>query len=95
MTACLSAYLELRLCRPRTEKLKVLLSEWPYRGVEYENGQEAAMEEEEGGRSGGTRVGTLKGGPKKVVKPLFYFVTGHDYMYSPLPLLSTSLSPLS
>ena len=29
-------YLELRQCRPRLERLKLLLSECPYRGSEYE-----------------------------------------------------------
>lgn len=36
MTACLNAYLELRPCRPRIEKLKQLLSEYLYRGPEAE-----------------------------------------------------------
>ena len=38
VTACLSSYYELRPCRPRTEKLRKLLEECPYRGPEYENG---------------------------------------------------------
>lgn len=33
---CLSSYLELRPCCARTEKLRQLLSECPYRGPEYE-----------------------------------------------------------
>ena len=37
MTACLSSYYELRPCRPRSEKLRKLLSECPYRGPEYES----------------------------------------------------------
>lgn len=28
----------MRLCRPKTEKLRQLLAECPYRGPEYENG---------------------------------------------------------
>ena len=36
VTACLSSYMELRPCRPRTEKLKQLLAECPYRGPEFE-----------------------------------------------------------
>lgn len=36
MTACLNSYLELRECRPKIEKLKSLLFECPFRGLEYE-----------------------------------------------------------
>ena len=36
MSACLSSYVELRPCRPKTEKLNHLLAECPYRGPEYE-----------------------------------------------------------
>ncbi|CAI7999148.1 Sister chromatid cohesion protein DCC1 [Geodia barretti] len=46
VTMCLSNYLELRPCRPRTEKLRQLLSECPYRGPEYE--EEGEEEGEEG-----------------------------------------------
>ena len=35
-TACLNTYLEVRPCRPRVEKLKYLLSEYPYKGPEAE-----------------------------------------------------------
>ena len=47
---CLSSYLELRPCRPRTEKLRQLLSECPYRGPEYEEeekGEEGLVNEGE------------------------------------------------
>ena len=45
---CLSNYLELRPCRPRTEKLRQLLSECPYRGPEYEEeGEEGLVNEGE------------------------------------------------
>ena len=36
VTACLNAYFELRPCRPRIQKLKQLLSEYPYKGPEAE-----------------------------------------------------------
>ena len=36
MLACLGSYLELRQCRPHLERLKLLLSECPFRGSEYE-----------------------------------------------------------
>lgn len=37
MTSSVSSYLELRPIRPRTEKLKQLLSEVPYKGQECED----------------------------------------------------------
>ena len=43
---CLSSYLELRPCCARTEKLRQLLSECPYRGPEYEEEEEEEEEEE-------------------------------------------------
>ena len=46
VTACLSSYYELRPCRPRTEKLKQLLSECLYQGPEYESA--LPMEDQEG-----------------------------------------------
>lgn len=39
VTACLGNYYELRLCQPKTQKLRELLSECPYRGPEYESEQ--------------------------------------------------------
>lgn len=50
ITACLSNYLELRHCRPKTERLKALLGEWPFRGSEYE--MEGAWEESQGWGAG-------------------------------------------
>ena len=50
ITACLANYLELRLCPPKTERLKALLAEWPFRGAEYET--EGAWEESQGWGAG-------------------------------------------
>ena len=55
VSACLSSYMELRPCRPRTEKLKQLLAECPYRGTEYEASEEQEEVADERLREGGTR----------------------------------------
>ena len=38
VVACLGDYFELRCCQPKTQKLRELLSECPYKGPEYEGG---------------------------------------------------------
>lgn len=55
VTACLSSYMELRPCRPRTEKLKQLLAECPYRGAEFEASEEFEEVANERSREGGER----------------------------------------
>ena len=40
MTACVGDYYELRPCQPKTQKLKDMLSECPYKGPEYEAEQD-------------------------------------------------------
>lgn len=40
----MGSYLEVRQCRPRIERLKVLLSECPYRGAEFEEEEEEEVE---------------------------------------------------
>ncbi len=59
-------YFELRPCRPKLEKLKLLLDECPYRGPEYEGKGEEGEEEEEEGGVGGTVQSIKKAAPKKV-----------------------------
>ena len=56
MTACLFSTYELRRCRPRLEKLKLLLQERPFRGEEYESEMQGAEEEEERGEGGDDRM---------------------------------------
>ena len=60
VTACLNAYLELRPCRPRTEKLKQLLSEYPYGGPETEIEYDPYNDAEAGESSTKRRKGPRK-----------------------------------
>lgn len=86
--ACFNSYLELRQCRPRVEKLKALMSECPFRGLEYEGDfsgegvESQGMWEGEGTLvdvgedEGGTRTRKTKRAPKKVrgIGKLSWFV---------------------
>ena len=60
VTACLNAYLELRPCRPRIEKLKQLLLEYPYGGPETEIEYDPHNDAEAGESSTKRRKGPRK-----------------------------------
>ena len=86
MTACLSSYYELRPCRPKTGKLRLLLAECPYRGPEYENGGQefeggGQIEDEKGGvmkdkegEGESTRRKNRKGQPRKVYSSICIYI---------------------
>lgn len=66
VSACLSAYLELRPCPPKTSKLKQLLSQCPYRGEEFEAKSDPRDEYSEA--SDPRRVGSKENSTEKARK---------------------------
>ena len=91
---CLSSYLELRPCRPRTEKLRDLLSECPYRGPEYEEeeGEGLGNKGEESGEDGimDSWEGERKTKRRKIDSKRPRKVSNFDFFCSPPASTSSS-----